>query len=307
MKSTTMKNLLTGYKELLKEYANNQKGSVLKSIRTFKKGIVNDKVVLPAVSLFPITEIHGGMRNGGVYKVDRIIDFHVINKIANLRDSNKFIEELCQNILNVFYDDDYPYNYKLEEDDEETVWHFEPGRIEYQNFSERDELFQRAIIPMTFSSWETAPTMEPVNEITETNVSSISSYLKEMLSDYQNLRDVKVFNNFSFPPVNVGNGAVITIIENMDERNRNEAGRDNPEGFFDIFVWTKASPFEPVLDFNIDVVEEVKDALQIDQNLGGRCFMTRIEKIDFGINTDLMLYLSRIRFNTHSYKVLPKY
>jgi len=307
MTPTNMKNVLTGFKELLKDYSNGSKGTNLKMVRTFKKGIINEKAVLPAIILFPITEIHRGIRSGGVYRVDRNIDFHIVSKMANLRDSNKFIEELSQTVLNIFYDTNYPNNYQLPVEDEETIFHFEPGSIEYQNFAERDELFQRAIIPMTFSSWEQVPTTTLSKTIDSTNLSSISSYLRDMLDDSQALRNVKVFNNFSFPPVNVGNGAVITIIENVDERNRRETGRDNPAGYIDIFVWTKATPYEPILDFNIDTLENVKDVLQADPNLGGRCYMSNIEKIDFGVNSELMLYLSKVRFNTYTYRNLPKY
>ena len=118
------------------------------------------------------------------------------------------------------------------------------------------------------------------------------------------MRKAKFFYSHSYPPIKVGDGVVVSVIENVDERNRREAGRGNPQGQIDILVWTKASPYEGSLDLNLDTLEEIKTVLQRDQHLGGRCFSTQIERIEYGLNAEARLYTSRLSFITNSWQTL---
>jgi len=188
-----------------------------------------------------------------------------------------------------------------------TVFHFDPGRIEYGNYQVEDQFIQRAVIPMMFSSWEATPSRTIGTTITDTDVRSIGEYIYDVLRADSNLNMVKFFYSHNEPPIRVGESSVVSVLENVDERTRRETGRDNPTGYIDILVWTKLSPHESYLDFNLETVELVKDSLQAIPTLGNRCYMSHFERCDFGVNANLLLYVSRLKFLTYSYNTLPQY
>jgi len=301
-----MKTLLGDLKELSKDYQNGVKSTNIYGIRTFKIGLLSDNTVFPALTIIPIAENLSGYRNGGIYRVDREINIEVYVKLGDITSSSKYIQEICHYLLDMFYDDDYPDNYKfLNSSDEATVFSFEPGRIEYQTYGERDQLFQRAIIPLVFSSWEAAPTFTKTATITDTDLRSIGEYIYALLRDDSSLSKIKFFYSHGNPPIKVGAGVVASVLENVDQRTRRETGRDNPTGLIDVIVWSKASPFEGALDLNLEQIELIKDVLQEDQNLGGRVYRSNIDRIEYGINFESMLYVSRIMFNTYAYNKIP--
>ncbi len=299
---TNFRDLLRDLKALtLTHMKSGGRSTNLSTIKTVKIGILSPaNTIFPAVSFMPKTEQLGGYRNGGSYKVARAVDIEVYVKLGKVEDTGKHIQETCHYLKAMF--DDYD-DWKFPNDDgEDTVWTYSPGYIAYDIVSDRDTLFQRAVLPYTFTSWEQAPTFTLSSTIGSYDLKNIGEYIYGILKADTTLSDVKMFYSHASPPITVGNGIVLSVLENVWESNRREAGRDNPTGYIDILVWTKASPHISSLDLNLETVEKVKDIIQADQHMGGRCFNSYINSVQFGVNTDLALYVSRIMVETWSYK-----
>lgn len=307
MAATTMWDLLSDIKTLTKNYANGTMAVTLKGMKTFKLGILGSNTVFPAVAITPRFETHGGYRNGGQFRADRAIDFNVYVKSSTPKGSGKQLQEFCHAIKEMFYDESNPDNYKFNNGSDDTVFSFSPGAIEYNVVEDRGSFLQTAILPFIFSSWETAPTFTKFSTITDTDLRTIGEWIHSTLEADNSLSKVKFFYAHSAPPIKVGNGCVVSVLENSELSTRRESGRDNPTGIIDLMTWTKASPFEGSLELNLGVVELIKDVLQKNQNLGGKAYRSNIDQILFGINQEAFLYSSRIVFNTWAYNTLPAY
>lgn len=297
-----MRDLLRSLKALtITHMKNGGRSTNLSAIKTVKIGMLSPaNTIFPAITFIPRSERLGGYRNGGVYRVDRQVDIEVYVKLGKVEDSGKHIQETCHHVKNMFdnYDD-----WRMPNDDEDdTVWTYSPGTISYDIISDRDTLFQRALLPYTFTSWEQAPTFTTSSTIGQYDLRTIGEYVYSSLLADSTLTNVKMFYSHAAPPVTVGNGIVLSVLENVWESNRREAGRDNPTGYTDVLIWTKASPFVGSLDLNLETVEKVKDVIQADQHMGGRCYNSYISSVQYGVNTDLALYVSRVMLETWSYK-----
>jgi len=299
-----MSSLLTNYKSLLIKYQNNTYGQTLKGVQTFKRGMLGKNTVFPAISVVPKTEVIDGIRSGGRYKVHREIDIEVVVRLLNIQDTGKYTQELCQSIMDMFFDNSHSDNYEMSD----LCFSFDLGQIRYESFEgDRGKFLQKGTIPMTFKSWETIPTVTNYSTITETDTRNIGEHIYSILEADNLLSKVKFFYSHSFPPIRIGSGIAVCVLETVDEKTRRETSRDNPLGYYDIMVWTKASPHEGSLDLNLETVETIKDVLQKDVFMGGKVSNSRIDRINFGINHSLQLYGSQIRFITQGRDTLPSY
>ena len=306
--STTMKDLLSAYRELLKDYEDDTIDKTIAGIKTFKLGIFGGTIIYPAIQLMPIYELHGGARSGRQYRVDRLIEASIYVKMSDIKSSSIHLQELSQALLDIFYDTSNPNNYKMTNGDgDDTVWHFSPGSIDYDRFTEGTTIIQMASIPITFTSWETMPSPTLSSSITDTDLRGIGEYIYGQLEAAAGLNEVKFFYNHAFPPVKVGKGAVVTVMEISDERTRRETGRDNPFGYIDIVVWTKGSPYQDYLNYNLDIVEDLKDVVQALPHMGGKTWFSQIERINFGYVDELSLYASQLMLRTQAYNAMPQY
>lgn len=302
-----MKQILTNLKELAKDYGDGTLGTALKGIKTYKIGVLGQTIIYPVLDIQPRFETYGGMRSGRVHRIDRNIDFLIYTKSLKLQDTTNQVRELAEAVVEMFYDVSNPNNYKLTSDSTDYVFSFSPGQIQYQVQEEGDQQLQRALVPFVFSSWETGPTVTNYPTITDTGMKTLSEYIYAQLKAASTLTKVKFDYAHMTPTIQVGDGVVICVVDNYDERTRRETGRDNPNYFIDIVVWTKASPYEGTLEYNMDIVELVKDVLQSNPQLGGKAYNSKIDRIEYGINEDMFLYGSRIVFNCQTYNLMPSY
>ncbi len=300
---TSMRDVLRGLKAIT--ISNSKTGGRtqnLAGLKTIKIGLLSPQnTIYPALSLIPKFETLYGYRNGGSYRVDRSVDIELYVKLGRVEETGKYLQELCHHTKNMF--DSNWEDWRMPNDDGDyTVWNYSPGTINYDIVSDRDILFQRASLPYVFSSWEQAPTFTTSSTIGQYDLRTIGEYIHSILLANSTLSSVKMFYNHATPPIMVGNGVVLSVLENVWESNRRETGRDNPTGYIDILIWTKASPFVGALDLNLETVELVKDVVQADQHMGGKCYRSYISSVQYGINVDLALYVSRIMVETWAYK-----
>ena len=76
----------------------------------------------------------------------------------------------------------------------------------------------------------------------------------------------------------------ITIATPDYEIDRRYAGVDVTIRHYEITVWTKLLDKEVKLDQNLDVVEKLKDLLNIYQGWNGKCMRSILRSVEFGIN-----------------------
>lgn len=299
---TDMKTLLSNLKALVKSHMDGTVSTNLKGLKTIKRGLLSaTNTIFPAITFIPQSETLYGYRNGGLYRVDRNINIELFVKQQKVGDTATYLQELAHYVKDMF--DSYN-DWKFESSGNATVFSFSPGSIEYEVTDGADSIIQVAVLPYTFSSWEQAPAFTVSSTVTESTLKSIGEYLYDTLKDDSGNK-AKFYFNHATPPVQVGQGIVASVIENRSESNRRESGRDNPNGYLDILVWTKASPFEGALDLNLETVEQIKDVIQENQNMGGKCYSSYISSIQYGINQQAVLYASRIQVETWSYDTLP--
>lgn len=302
---TDMKTLLSNLKALTKKHMDGTISTNLKGLKTLKRGLLSaTNTIFPAITFIPQSETIGGYRNGGIYRVDRDVNIEIFVKLNKVGDTATYLQELAHYVKNMF--DSYYDDWNFEDNSgNATVFSFSPGSIQYEVTDGADSIIQAAILPYTFSSWEQAPTFIVNSTITEYDFRSIGEFVHDTLREDTTLTQVKFFFSHATPPTQVGQGVIVSTLENRVDSNRREAGRDNPNGYLDILVWTKASPFEGTLDLNLEIVEKIKDVIQENQNMGGRCYRSYISGVDYGVNQQDVLYASRIRVETWAYKNLP--
>lgn len=307
---TNMRDLLTDLKALTKTHMDGGRSTALKGLKTLKRGVLsNTNTIFPAIAFFPIQEVLYGYRNGGLYRVDRYVNIELYVKQQKVTDSGLYLQELCQDVTDMF--DTYYDDWQLENEDEEaTVFSFEPSSIQYETTTGNDSVIQGAVMPFTFSSWEQAPTFTVGTTILDgytsenAKLKSIGEYLYTQMKNDSTLTNVKFHFSHATPPTLVGQGVVTSVIENSVEATRREAGRNNPNGQLDVLVWTKASPFEGTLDLNLETVEKLKDVIQAIPTMGNRCTHSFITNIQYGVNTQSNLYTSRIQVETWARQTL---
>lgn len=304
---TDMKMLLYDLKALVKSHMDGSRSTNLKGLKTLKRGVLSaTNTIFPAVSFFPSQEVLSGYRNGGLYRVDRYVNIELYVKQPKPTDSMEYLQKLAHYFTSMF-EESYDAWQFPNQDGEATVFSYNPLSIEYETIENRDQTIQSAVLPMVFSSWEQVPTFTIYPTITGADLRTIGEYVHDyMRTDATLGNKAKFFFSSAYPPIQVGQGVVVATIENTCDSTRREAGRLNPNSIIEIVVWTKASPFEGALDLNLEVVEMIKDLIQINQNMAGKCSRSYFTNIQYGINQQAVLYASKLELETWSYKTMTQ-
>jgi hypothetical protein len=304
---TDMKTLLYDLKALVKSHMDGSRSTNLKGLKTLKRGVLSaTNTIFPAISFFPSQETLSGYRNGGLYRVDRSVNIELYVKQPKPTDSMEYLQELAHYVTDMF-EESYDAWQFPNQDGEATIFSYSPLSIQYESLESRDQIIQSAVLPMVFSSWEQAPTFTTYNTITESDLRTIGEYVHDfMRTDAALGGKAKFFFSSAYPPIQVGQGVIVATIENVCDSTRREAGRLNPNSIIEIVVWTKASPFEGALDLNLEVVELIKDTIQANPNLNGKCSRSYFTNIQYGINQQAVLYASKLELETWSYKTMTQ-
>lgn len=300
----TMKDLLTGIKDLYKSYIST-KGTSLNDVATFKRGVLGINTVYPAITCFPVREVIIQRRSDHVQIVERTVNTEIYVKGYNPESSERSLLDFEEKIRNIYYDSTYPTNYQIPNADTDAgVWNFEIERYEFLN--EDQDVIQGLIIPIKYFSLEDANSYTISAQIEE-ETKDIGDQFRTVFKADSDLANVQFHYNNTIPPIPLTAGSAICIKERFSEDSHRELGRDTEKREFHIYVWTKLSPYEGSLDFHLNTFEALKGVLHSNMMWGGRSWYSEIVRSEFGVNLTKMTYGTEITYVTHSFRVLPNY
>lgn len=306
---TTMKDLLTGLKKLSIRYSNGDITNTLYAVKTFKRGLISQQTIFPAMVFVPKAERIIKIYSGGKYKIEREIDIVIYTKAFHTSDALKQAMELAESFKSIFRDNNNVTNFNIKDEyDRETTYSYTFLPFAFGEIEDFDKatVLQSVIIPSTWRSDEYFPAREVESTLVATTSKGIGEKVYEKITEAENLKTVKLAYNYTTPPVPVMRGVALTVMP----RDENQVlgaftGHSGVTRNIDIYIWSKASPYEDMLDINLDTVEKVKDILQKNVQMDGLCYNSSIPEILFGVNEELLLYGSRITFQTQSMEILP--
>ena len=299
-----MKDLLTGIKDLYKDYRS-VKGTSLSSMATFKRGVLGSIVTYPAITCFPVREIIIQRRSDHVQIVERTVNTEVYVKSHSPESSERALLNYENRIRSIYYDSSHADNYKMTTDEgSDQVFNFEIERYELLN--DDQDVVQGLIIPIKYYSLEDAQSYTISAQIEEETLDFGDQFRTVFKAD-SNLANVQFFFNNIIPPIPLTAGSAICIKERFSQDLKKELGRDTEKREFHIYVWTKLSPYEGSLDLHLDTVENLKDTLQENCMWGGRSYYSYIDRIEHGVNLTKMIYGSEFTYVTNTFRVLPSY
>lgn len=304
---TTTKSLLTSLKNLAKDYCNGNKGTSLSAVRTLKRGLISSQTVFPALVFVPVRERTIKIFSGGKYKVARDINVVLYSKLARPRDAMEQVMELAESWKEIFRDTDNEDNFQLKDNTRPTTYSYDFGQAEFGEIGDFDKavVLQQAIIPMVFKSDEYFPTETIETVLSEESPKDFGARVYDAVKSYAELSYVKFAYKHTTPPIPVARGVAVTVMPDTERQEFIYTGQNNVTRMTDIYVWSKASPFEDMLDVNLDTVEKVKDVLQTNLQWDGYAWNSRINIIDYGVNEALLLYGSRLEFMAESRETIP--
>ncbi|MFX0181975.1 MAG: hypothetical protein ACFE95_02735 [Candidatus Hodarchaeota archaeon] len=301
----TMKDLLTGIKDLYKDYGDGTKDTSLSDVRTYKRGILGVNTVYPAITAFPIREVIVQRRSGHVQVVERTVNTEIYIKGYSSESSERSLLDYEEKIRNVYYDSSNPNNYQIPNADTNAgVWNFEIERYQFSN--DDQDVIQGLVIPIKYYSLEDAQGYTISAQIEE-ETKDIGDQFRTVFKADSDLSNVMFFYNNTIPPVPITSGSALCIKERFSDDSHRELGRDTEKREFHIYTWTKLSPYEGSLDLHLDTVEAVKNTLHENTMWGGRSYCSYIVRIEHGINAQKLMYGSEFTYVTNTYRVLPSY
>lgn len=299
-----MKDLLTGIKDLYKDYRS-VKGTSLNDVATFKRGVLGSIVTYPAIACFPVREVIIQRRSDHVQIVERTVNTEVYVKGYSPESSERSLLDFEEKIRNIYYDSTYPTNYQIPNADTEAgVFNFEIERYEFLN--EDQDVVQGLIIPIKYYSLEDAQSYTISAQIEE-ETKDIGDQFRTVFKADSDLANVQFHYNNTIPSIPLTAGSAICIKERSSTDSHLWLGQDNEHREFHIYIWTKLSPYEGSLDFHLNTFEALKGVLHSNMMWGGRSWYSRIERCEFGINAQKLMYGTEITYITNTKRTLPSY
>ena len=276
---TTMKSLLTDAKRVLVDKSN-QKDSALGEVKTFKRGVLPPVPWFPAVALLPVNETVERVYSGGKYVVRRELSFDVWCRSYKFKEAEKDCIRVLTDARDVLED-----NYKLPgSDGNETtvdIWFGTQELADAEPFQKG--FLQSATMRIAFSSQEDVPSARKiVVDLKQNTPKEMLSLIFNTVKEYGGslLSDVVKFHEVAVPPIPLF--PAVAVVEADVAGSHYETGRDESSRRFMLWVWTKLLDKEVNLDRNLDVVEMVKDVVQIEYRWGGYAKDTVLNNIAYG-------------------------
>ena len=298
---TTMGNLIGDIKDTYLTYRST-KGTNLNKIATFKKGILGQSVVYPAIVVFPISEIILQRRSNHCQVVGRTVRTEIYHRSHSPRASNEKIMDDEEAIRNIWFDSSYPNNYKFTTSSVDRCFDFEMGSFSFDVVD--DQLLQVVSVDIMFKSLEypSSYTIETqIEEETKDILTTISTNLEN------NVSNVSFFYNTALPPISLSGGSAICIREIEAQDQHTWLGRDEEVREYHIYLWSKLSTYEENYIAHLIKADDIKDTLHENMMIGGRSYYSKIRGLNHGINGTMMLYGTQIIYETRTFRNLPTY
>jgi len=270
----------------------------LDTVRTFKRGILPPIPTFPAIAIVPIREIHGGVWSGGKYEVTRQINLEVYSKKlsgkASLDQSKNIAKEIVNIGKKIFTWGDLVL---------ETVF---GGPNEEDPMEFGSSILSVCTVPMWFISYERIPDKRIKSGLKNITAVGLSELMERILEQHKKtpLLDLslsKVAQLSRGPIPLLGNFPAVTINAPTMDIEKTYSSADTEIRHFNIGVWTKLLDKEINLDQNLDIIEVLKDLLQIYSGWNGYCISSEIVDIEYDMTTIPIgkVYSSTINYDCH--------
>ncbi len=288
--TTTMSVLLDNLKTKFLTF----KAGTLSDVQTYQRGVIGPLAVFPVIAMLPLSEEIIQRRSNLKYKVRRNIDIEIYTRDFDTGRGFDESVQIIDAVKNILQD-----NFTIPDDAATPVdaayrstWEVQEmgAPINYNN-----QVLQRSLITLSCVSTETMPSRNDVATVTA-NVSpdALVGAVKDVLEDnkgtYTNLNRVHTFVDSVTKPISVYPAIFVGIPTGTREQIR--PGSDDLRTNIEVHVMTKLYAKEQSLNFNLSIVEDVKDALQVDYMFGGKVENSQIERINYEIDTEDLLYIS---------------
>jgi len=255
-----MKQTLTDIKTVLLTYQN----TTLSDVKTYKRGVLPIAPSFPALAILPEKEKIIRRRSNGQQIVEREISIEVYTKaakkefaVSQVMDIMDVIKNIGQaQITSLWNNTCFDFDMYSETYMEPVV--LKSTQVVYGG-SMRFRFRDHHIIPISSRKRKAS--------VAETKASDILDAVYDAIYSYRNdqtysLSDVNIFVKQDIPPLS--KFPAITVIEGKTNRLKSLTGMDNVSRIFDISVWTELVDKEYSLDKNLDIVEILKNILEIE-------------------------------------------
>jgi len=268
--SANMRNLLDGLKSTLLLYQN----STLSLLKTWQKSVLPPVAVYPALSLMPVNETFNYGMSNSKYDVTRNISVQVFDLKYDLEAAHDNTIDLIKAIKDIFED-----NYTLSGTTYSTKWSVENfgNTIEIgKKWLKRSSLTLSATTRESYPALITTGTCSSNVNVKDLQDRILSTLLSNKVSYYNSVNtiiDSPIVPSPRLPAIFVGAG--------YKRRNQDSPNVDMSMVYVDIAVCTELFAKETALNYNLSIVEGVKDVLQINHQFEGYCEYSNIESIEY--------------------------
>ena len=266
---TTMKDLLTTIKDSLRA------NSDFVDINTWKRGVLPPVPAYPCIAILPVSERYPRIFAGGMYHVERSVNIEVVTftyeSKTSLDQCMDFVEKTKEHIqANTTWDD--------------TAVNTIMGQERLGSSTQPKRGFiQSCVVPITVKSREFYPGMTIENTLVESSSKDLLDVIGNTIKTYKDTTLAKVKRYHVGTVKSTPEFPAVSVVEESEIFSHTWAGREGVTRTFQIFTWTKLSDRESHLDWNLDLVEELKDIFQVNRNFGGRCIDSNLTGIDYGV------------------------
>lgn len=281
--STDMWTLLSAIKTKLLTFQT----TTLSSVKLWKIGMFTPQWGFPVLSIMPIDEVYTNFESGGRYRVTRNINIEVWSKLL---DRKKAIEQ-CEDILSAVKDI-VQANIDWSDNAIDT-------RIDGEFYGPSDE-YQTAVLSLKSRSMETMPTVSSVGTVAEINSDDLVQQMFTTIVGYKTSGTPslsEVYNFYRSYQMTLVRPPAVTLYEDSLKRDRRWAGADNPNRHFRLVTFTPLMEKESNLQQNIEIMEKLKDIVQINYKWAGKAWNTLVTRVVYDqVRTQYPLYATTLEY-----------
>jgi len=297
---TTAKDILLELKRVLVS----EQVRKLNSVRTFKLGVLPPQPTFPAINIMPDSESYEYTLPGGKYKVLRNYLIEVFSRHRSPAEAMNQTRDLVGLIKQVVKEN-------IRVNDQSIDVEIFP-RVFEETITFQGQFLQAGTIPIRAHSYEFMPENRlEANTLVPTTSSELIGIIHRTLDYHRSqppplsLRNIVQIEKSRIPPV--ANFPALTVIEPQLDQNREYAGLDAGDRLFELTIWTRLLDKDPMLLEALDILEVIKDIVQIHHMWEGRSMLSRIlsvtmsrESLEIG-----KVYRTTVRMVTKSEEINP--
>lgn len=294
MSSITSAKLLTALRDTLK----NQ--SLLRSIKTYKRGVFYPNVSFPVLAILPKNErVYNYLSSRKVW-YERSFSFQVYCKNVDQNEAKKQAITLIERIkqtLQTRYDNIH-----------DNIYDIDFGKTTYPQYKTSYGVADLDVFIKTEEDREEAVSFSDSHfDISNIKIGSLihDSFVRARKTGFRNMGKLNGLFFPSTPTIANEQLPAILISPLSDTKDRDWVGLDSSANDFYINTYTRLADKELNLLYLLELTESAKRLLWRIERLAGRSYNAEIVRIDYASIKDPLLYHSRILFRAESRETIP--